>query len=382
MAAKAKQVKKGDIRRLMKKSKSKINSPLAKYSASGQLTCVLCSMVVKNELLWPAHVNGKIHKENVTNVKSGKSPISNTAPVKIPKRKHEVLPSSSSGTLPSDFFEGATVPKVRKLQKSPSPVALPQNSVKPVGILKNKSGILKNKSESKAIPSNGVSITNGIQSEKSVTVKLETMKLEPLDLPKPSMKSALPLDFHDPPNNRQNGSKQTDTSKQPSPSETNEQPEGSSDLPDGFFDDPIEDAKVHHKQYVDPMEKEWELFQKEIKMEAHKSVVIEVEDEDVMTFKRNLSEVDDQIAGWAKVEALHIKKETFFIKTEVKTELKTEVKEEVKEEGEEMMDTGEAVDMEVTVKVEPKDSDSSEEETDSDGEEEFSELLDWRSKGT
>ena len=46
----------------------------AKYNSAGQLTCILCSSVVKNELVWPAHVNGKLHKENVANLKSAKSP--------------------------------------------------------------------------------------------------------------------------------------------------------------------------------------------------------------------------------------------------------------------------------------------------------------------
>ena len=50
----------------------------------------------------------------------------------------------------------------------------------------------------------------------------------------------------------------------------------SGEIPDGFFDDPVEDAKVHHKPYVDPLDAQWELFQKEIKLEAHKSEVIEV----------------------------------------------------------------------------------------------------------
>ena len=44
----------------------------AKYNSAGQLTCILCSTVVKNELVWPAHVSGKLHKDNVANLKSGK----------------------------------------------------------------------------------------------------------------------------------------------------------------------------------------------------------------------------------------------------------------------------------------------------------------------
>ena len=46
----------------------------AKYNSAGQLTCILCASVVKNELVWPAHVNGKVHKDNVANLKNGKQP--------------------------------------------------------------------------------------------------------------------------------------------------------------------------------------------------------------------------------------------------------------------------------------------------------------------
>jgi len=167
------------------------------------------------------------------------------------------------------------------------------------------------------------------------------------------------------------------------------EPSGSGEIPDGFFDDPVEDAKVHHKVYVDPLDAQWELFQKEIKMEAHKSEVIEVEDEDVMIYERNLAEVDNQLEGWARVEALHVKKETKFIKIEVKEE---EEQKELREEKD-IIDKRE---IEPTIKIEPKEEpydevkeeegeeEEEEEEDDSDDDEEddFEELLDWRSKGT
>jgi len=162
----------------------------------------------------------------------------------------------------------------------------------------------------------------------------------------------------------------------------------SSDLPDGFFDDPVEDAKVHHKPYVDPLDAQWDLFQKEIKMEAHKSEVIEDENEDVMIYERNLAEIDDQLQGWAKVEALHVKKEAKFIKIEIKEE-----EDENGSDGKETEIKTEAVmdqPTDVKVKIEPKDeSQSDEEDTDDDDDDDddedyadFDDLLDWRSKGT
>ncbi|CAF0711377.1 unnamed protein product [Brachionus calyciflorus] len=48
----------------------KINSPLAKYNSLDQLVCILCNQVIKNELLWSAHLNSKIHLENKNKLKS------------------------------------------------------------------------------------------------------------------------------------------------------------------------------------------------------------------------------------------------------------------------------------------------------------------------
>ena len=41
----------------------KIDSPLTRYNTLGQLVCILCQAVVKSELAWAAHVQGKIHKD-------------------------------------------------------------------------------------------------------------------------------------------------------------------------------------------------------------------------------------------------------------------------------------------------------------------------------
>jgi len=326
MASKTKQVGKGDIRKLMKETKSKINSPLAKYNSAGQLTCILCSTVVKNELVWPAHVGGKLHKDNVVNLKNGKQQSQPT----IGKRKYENGTSSSTtlsssspaavSSLPSDFFEGVSASKVPKLEKLK---IKPLSERKPVGILKNK------KAEPSAPPSfkkpASPSSTNGSSNHSSLSSSCSI----PSNLP--SAPSSLPADFYDGVDNAATGNRQS-TDKDASPSgktlersssvggklatqgESQKSSGESGEIPDGFFDDPVEDAKVHHKPYVDPLDAQWELFQKEIKMETHKSEVIEEEEDDVMIYERTLAEIDDQLEGWAKVEALHVKKEAKFIK--------------------------------------------------------------------
>lgn len=46
-----------------RKEQTKINSPLARYNALGQLSCQLCKVPVKSEALWEAHIQTKQHKE-------------------------------------------------------------------------------------------------------------------------------------------------------------------------------------------------------------------------------------------------------------------------------------------------------------------------------
>lgn len=67
-------VDKRDLRKLMSEKKSftasrnenKIESRFAKYNAVGQLWCTLCNCPVKTNLLWNSHVQGRTHRENVT----------------------------------------------------------------------------------------------------------------------------------------------------------------------------------------------------------------------------------------------------------------------------------------------------------------------------
>lgn len=56
-----------DLRRLMKERNAakRITHPYARYSSSGQLTCSLCSLSVKSEVLWPSHLTSKVHRSSV-----------------------------------------------------------------------------------------------------------------------------------------------------------------------------------------------------------------------------------------------------------------------------------------------------------------------------
>ena len=116
----------------------------------------------------------------------------------------------------------------------------------------------------------------------------------------------------------------------------------------------------------------------------------------MMIYERTLAEIDDQLEGWAKVEALHVKKEAKFIKTEVKEEIDGGV--EAAGGGAAAAAAAAAADSsntDVKVKVEPEeemdilknerdssDDDDYDDEEEDDDEDDFDELLDWRSKGT
>lgn len=80
-------------------------------------------------------------------------------------------------------------------------------------------------------------------------------------------------------------------------------------LPEGFFDDPMLDAKARHVQYVDTAEEEWEKFQKEIADEMTTAQDILVEDRNEATVDRQLEEIDDQIRAWHRVAEMEKKKE-------------------------------------------------------------------------
>ncbi|KAL7009769.1 hypothetical protein EMMF5_000677 [Cystobasidiomycetes sp. EMM_F5] len=56
-----------DIRALMKQKAAgkRISHPYAKYGNSGQLSCSLCGVPVKSDVLWPSHLSSKVHRNSV-----------------------------------------------------------------------------------------------------------------------------------------------------------------------------------------------------------------------------------------------------------------------------------------------------------------------------
>lgn len=62
----------------------------------------------------------------------------------------------------------------------------------------------------------------------------------------------------------------------------------------------FKDAKIRNQEYKDPVEEEWEKFQKEIKEAEAESKVIINEDHEEATVERQLDEIDEQIRNWSR----------------------------------------------------------------------------------
>lgn len=71
-------------------------------------------------------------------------------------------------------------------------------------------------------------------------------------------------------------------------------------IPEGFFDDPIKDAKARHLDYKDPTELEWEKFQQEIKEASDFSNAIIAEEQEEATAERQIDEIHEQMRNWSR----------------------------------------------------------------------------------
>lgn len=81
------------------------------------------------------------------------------------------------------------------------------------------------------------------------------------------------------------------------------------EIPEGFFDDPVMDAKARGIEYKNPEDAEWEAFKKEIAVEVSASVELAAEEQLSETTGRQLEEIDEQMRAWGRVREIEIKKD-------------------------------------------------------------------------
>lgn len=289
-----KKISQDELRRIMSEQKKKllqtvrkIDSPLAKYKNDGTLMCILCNTVVRSEAVWNVHINAKQHKENITKKKE--------------QQQQELLYKSQAEVVNS----------INK--RPPSTVAeTPQPPKKLKSILKN--------APQPRLPDGFFDSQNKTSIVAQTAVSNETEPMEEEETEKDV---------------------ESEEEKDASQPEVKDNP-----LPEGFFDDPVMDAKARNVEYKDPIQEEWERFQKEMKEETSVSAQIIEDDQEEATAERQIQEIDEQMRNWSRVLDLELKKE------KVKAEA-------VKSASESMQDA-------LT--------------EDDEEEEDFDEFLDWRAK--
>ena len=167
--------------------------------------------------------------------------------------------------------------------------------------------------------------------------------------------SRLPPGFFEPTSEKQVQSMQKDI---PKVEESKD-----SKIPKGFFDDPVQDAKVRNVPFKNPLDEEWEKFQKEISGDKIASDQVEQDDFQELNSERTIEEIDQQIDNWAKVDHLQKKVQQLLSKghQEKKSDTFSGHHHLIKEETDDVGDEG-----------------SEGEDDDLDPES----LMDWRSKKT
>ncbi|XP_051159820.1 zinc finger protein 830 [Leptopilina boulardi] len=245
-----------ELRKIMNNTKQKlgvqkkIESPLAKYNSLGQLTCIICKITISNEAAWPIHINSKKHKENIENAKQ-----------QLEKAKSSVSGQKRSS---STFQEPQPVKKVKGILKNSNSRTTTISQTKsqlPADFFDNKSSTIKSGSLTNG-KTNSVKISSNIESSESMIVDEEC---------------------------DDNDDKQLKAK------------DNASALPEGFFDDPVLDARVRNVEYKDPIEEEWEKFKKEIKEEEAQANQIIADDQEEATAKRQEDVIEEQLQRLSKV---------------------------------------------------------------------------------
>lgn len=278
-----------DLRRLMSEQKAKsapakantakIQSPLAKYNDLGQLMCVLCKTVVRSEDVWKVHINAKQHKQNVELAK-------------------KTIGNPTTATSATATKAAASASSAMKRPMAPPPVPeIPAK--KPKSILKNSndqaaSVAQQTNADTNALPDNFFdapsmrSNSGGGKGGFYETTLIKTSIKTNLVNIKRSNTEADNVD---------------ETGGNASAADQPQQQQAAKDetLPEGFFDDPIKDAKARNLEYKDPVEEEWEKFQQEIKAASDFSNAIIAEDQEEAITERQIDEIDEQIRNWNRL---------------------------------------------------------------------------------
>ncbi|TRY64624.1 hypothetical protein DNTS_004866 [Danionella cerebrum] len=288
-------MKQEDLRRLMREKQragdrqKRIESPFARYSSAGTLTCELCDISLKSALLWQTHTLGKHHRGKLAELKGGK-PKKEVQELEL-KRGAPGLPSSSS-----------------VLKRAAEPERTSGKPAKP----HNASGACE---DQRSTAGQALVLLAG---------HYEDDEDEGSDSSKtPVTGATLPLDFFDSDFSSsvveadiQGTKKSTRTSSEPPrcasepplpedlPQESHER-QAEAQLPEGFFQDPERDARERGAELPGAaQEREWMLFRKEIRQLSEASEALELEMDEERRVERQILETEQQIHCLQRVQQL------------------------------------------------------------------------------
>ncbi|KAF7706656.1 zinc finger protein 830 [Silurus meridionalis] len=283
-------VNQDELRRLMRERKQqaerkkRVDSPYAKYNSLEQLSCVVCNVQVKNEILWQAHVLGKQHKDKVSELK-----VAQQSAEKVPQ-----APQTST------HKRKASEPEVhdgKKKKASNSVVLQGKTGTSGAGL-----GLLAGLYDDDDDEDKG-DVPSDVKQKGPVT---DALPSDFFDSSVPGIPSATPVSH--------SGSVSKAEVEKPAAEKKDNAVET---IPEGFFDDPVRDAKVRNVDTPkDHMDKEWEEFQKEMRQVSSASEAIVAEEDEEGRLERQIDEIDEQIECLRRVEVLRTKQEA--IKDKVK----------------------------------------------------------------
>lgn len=240
---------------------TKVDSPLAKYDELGQLTCILCKSVVRSEAVWKVHVNAKQHKQNVEVAKQLKERTHNfTKPAPV-KRSAEPLASAVPTKVPKGILKNSSI------SATTSAATITSGPVS--------SSSTTNGNDVDGLPCNFSDNDNDSSNYFARTLKKTSIKADLVNIKRG--------------NDTESAEEAMDVEQQKD--ET---------LPEGFFDDPVKDAKARNLDYKDPNELEWERFQHEIKEASDIANALIAEEQVEATAERQIDEIHEQMRNWSR----------------------------------------------------------------------------------
>lgn len=241
--------------------------------------CVLCKSVVRSEDVWKVHINAKQHKQNLEAAKQLKERTHNFTTPREPVKRPATTPLTDDTPFkqPKSILKNAT----RSSDATSSSTSASSTATSTAASAPSKSTETQGTSDN-ALPSDffDASSTQSKNNYFETTLKKTNIKTDLVSF-------------------RRGGNDASSAAKEAHDADS-DAAKNDTALPEGFFDDPIKDAKARQTEYKDPVEEEWEKFQHEIKEASNFSNAIIAEEQEEAITERQIDEIDEQMRNWTR----------------------------------------------------------------------------------